>query len=128
MTGPVRVLVVDDDAEMRALLVDALQHEGYEVAQAGDGSEALLACHGREFEVIVMDKNMPGTSGLEVLPGLRRSCPHSRIIMMTAFGDVPSYVEATGRGAVDFLFKPFRMYELTRAIRRALTRNGISPS
>jgi DNA-binding NtrC family response regulator len=126
MTGSVRVLVVDDDSEMRALLVDELRQEGYDVTEAGDGAEAVLACRSQEFEVIVMDKNMPGASGLDLLPGFRRSCPHSRIIMMTAFGDVPSYVEAAEKGAVDFLFKPFRMDELKAAIRKALNRDATS--
>jgi len=116
-----RVLVVDDDAEMRALLVDELRHEGYEVAEAGDGAEAVLAVRSREFDVILMDKNMPGPSGLDILPGFRRSCPRSRIIMMTAFGDVPSYVEAAEKGASDFLFKPFRMEEMKAAVRKALS-------
>lgn len=120
MPKPVRVLVVDDDAEMRALLVDELRQEGYEVAEAGDGAEAVLACRSQEYDVILMDKNMPGPSGLDILPGFRRTCPHSRIIMMTAFGDVPSYVEAAEKGAADFLFKPFRMDEMKASIRKAL--------
>jgi DNA-binding NtrC family response regulator len=121
MSEAIRVLVVDDDAEMRALLLDELRQEGYEVVEASDGAEAVLACRSAEFEVILMDKNMPGPSGLDILPGFRRSCPESRIIMMTAFGDVPSYVEAVEKGAVDFLFKPFRMEEMKAAIRKALS-------
>lgn len=120
MSQPIRVLVVDDDAEMRALLLDELRHEGYDVAEARDGAEAVLACRGQEFDVILMDKNMPGPSGLDLIPGFRRACPRSRIIMMTAFGDVPSYVQAAERGAADFLFKPFRMDELKAAIRKVL--------
>lgn len=120
MPKTVRVLVVDDDAEMRALLVDELRQEGYEAAAAGDGAEAVLACRSQEYDVILMDKNMPGPSGLDILPGFRRTCPHSRIIMMTAFGDVPSYVEAAEKGAADFLFKPFRMDEMKASIRKAL--------
>ena len=114
------VLVVDDDAEMRALLLDVLRNDGYEVAEAKDGAEAVLALRGRAFDVILMDKNMPGPSGLDLLPGLRRICPRSRIIMMTAFGDVPSYMEAAEKGAVEYLFKPFRMEEMKAAIQKAL--------
>ena len=80
----------------------------------------MLAVRGREFDVILMDKNMPGPSGLDLIPGFRRTCPRSRIIMMTAFGDVSSYVEATEKGAVEYLFKPFRMEEMKAAIRKAL--------
>ena len=120
MTGSARVLVVDDDAEMRALLSDVLGRDGYEVVQAQDGAEAIVALRAGEFDVILMDKNMPGPSGLDLLPGLHRTCPRSRIIMMTAFGDVPSYVEAAEKGAVAYLFKPFRMDEMKATIRQAL--------
>lgn len=128
MPQPVRILVVDDDAEMRALLSDELRQEGYQVAEAADGAEAALACRSQEFDVILMDKNMPGPSGLDLLPGFRRACPRSRIIMMTAFGDVPSYVEAAERGAADYLFKPFRMEEMKVAIRKALGVQARSPA
>ncbi|MFB3816458.1 MAG: response regulator [Candidatus Methylomirabilales bacterium] len=121
MAKPPSVLVVDDDAEMRELLLDVLRQDGYEVAEAKDGAEAVLALRARPFDVIVMDKNMPGPSGLDLLPGFRRVCPNSRIIMMTAFGDVPSYMEAVEKGAVEFLFKPFRMEEMKAAIAKALT-------
>ncbi|HZS32793.1 MAG TPA: response regulator [Methylomirabilota bacterium] len=114
-----RVLVVDDDPEMRALVVEELRQEGYEVAEARDGAEAVLAVRAGSYDVILMDKNMPGPSGLDLLPGFRRTCPGSRIIMMTAFGDVPSYVEALEKGAVEYLFKPFRMEEMKAAVRRA---------
>jgi len=121
--GP-SILVVDDDPEMRALLLDVLGNEGYEVAEAKDGTEAVLALRRRAFDVILMDKNMPGPSGLDLLPGFRRVCPGSPIIMMTAFGDVPSYMEAVEKGAVEFLFKPFRMEEMKAAIAKALGRDA----
>jgi two-component system response regulator (stage 0 sporulation protein F) len=120
---PSRVLVVDDDAEMRALLHDVLEKDGYEVAEAIDGAQAVLALRAREFDLILIDKNMPGPSGLDLLPGLRRVCPKSQFIMMTAYGDVPSYIEAVEKGAAEFLFKPFRMEELKAAIVKALGTN-----
>ncbi len=115
-----RILIVDDDPEMRALLLDVLRTEGFDVGEAKDGTEAVLALRARSFDLILMDKNMPGPSGLDLLPGFRRVCPQSPIIMMTAFGDVPSYMEAIEKGAVEFLFKPFRMEELKAAIAKAL--------
>jgi DNA-binding NtrC family response regulator len=120
MSESARLLIVDDDPEMRALLIDELRSEGYEAAEAGDGAEAVRALRSCEYDVILMDKNMPGPSGLDLLPGFRRLCPRARIIMMTAFGDVPSYVEAAEKGAVEFLFKPFRMEEMKAAIQKAL--------
>jgi DNA-binding NtrC family response regulator len=121
---PPSVLVVDDDAEMRELLVDVLRNEGYEVAEAKDGTGAVLALRARQFDIILMDKNMPGPSGLDLLPGFRRVCPRSQVIMMTAFGDVPSYMDAVEKGAVEYLFKPFRMEEMKAAIRKALESKG----
>lgn len=120
--------MVDDDPEMRALLLDVLRNEGYEVVEAKDGTEAVLALRAREFNVILMDKNMPGPSGLDLLPGFRRLCPRSQIIMMTAFGDVPSYMEAVEKGAVEYLFKPFRMEEMKAAIAKALGSSAESPA
>ncbi|HWT81736.1 MAG TPA: response regulator [Candidatus Methylomirabilis sp.] len=120
------ILVVDDDAEMRELLLDVLRGEGYEVAEAKDGTEAVLALRARTFDVVLMDKNMPGPSGLDLLPGFRRVCPRSQIIMMTAFGDVPSYMEAAEKGAVEYLFKPFRLEEMKAAIVKALESKGES--
>jgi len=120
------ILVVDDDPEMRALLLDVLTNEAYEVIEAKDGTEAVLALRARKFDLILMDKNMPGPSGLDLLPGFRRASPWSPIIMMTAFGDVPSYMEAVEKGAVEFLFKPFRMEELKAAIAKALGRDAES--
>ncbi len=114
------ILVVDDDAEMRTLLAEVLQHEAYRVVEAKDGTEAVRALRTRPFDVIVLDKNMPGPSGLDLLPGFRRVAPRSQVIMITAFGDVPSYRQALDKGAVDFLFKPFRMAELKAAVAKAL--------
>jgi len=128
MEQPARILVVDDDGDMRALLADELRREGYEVTEAGDGGEAVLACRRAEFAVILMDKNMPGPSGLDLLPGFRRTYPRTHIIMMTAFGDVPSYTEATEKGAADYLFKPFRIEEMKMAIRKALGLDATSPA
>lgn len=114
------VLVVDDDDEMRALLTDVLRKDGYDVGEARDGAQAALALRAREYDLVLIDKNMPGPSGLDLLPGLRRVCPRSQFIMMTAYGDVPSYMEAVEKGAAEFLFKPFRMDDLRAAIAKAL--------
>lgn len=115
-----RVLVVDDDGEMRALLADVLSEEGYEVEQAANGAETLIKLRTESFAAIVLDKNMPGLSGLDLLPGLRTICPETPVILITAFGDVSTYMDAMEKGAFEFFFKPFRMEELVRALQRVL--------
>jgi DNA-binding NtrC family response regulator len=111
---------VDDDGEMRALLVDVLSEEGYDVEQVPNGAEALIRLRTESFAAIVLDKNMPGLSGLDLLPGLRTICPETPIIMITAFGDVATYVDAMEKGAFTYIFKPFRMEELLQVLQRAL--------
>jgi len=118
--GLTRVLVVDDDAEMRALLAEVLSEEGYEVEQSANAAEALIRLRAETFSAIILDKNMPGLSGLDVLPGLRLICPETPVIMITAYGDIATYVDAMEKGVFDYLFKPFRMEELLRLLRRTL--------
>ncbi len=115
-----RILVVDDDAEMRALLVELLRHEGCDTVQAANGAEALIRLRTESFAAIILDKNMPGLSGLDLLPGLRKICPETPVILITAFGDVETYVDAMEKGASAYLFKPFGMEELLQALRQAL--------
>jgi DNA-binding response OmpR family regulator len=116
------LLVVEDDAEMRDLLAEVLTREGYEVAQAANGAEALIRLRGESFAAIVLDKNMPGLSGLDLLPGLRTICPETPVILITAFGDVATYMDAVEKGASAYLFKPFQMRELLQALSQAVRR------
>jgi DNA-binding NtrC family response regulator len=111
---------VDDDPDMRALLTDVLSDEGYAVEQVANGAEALIRLRTESFAAIVLDKNMPGLSGLDLLPGLRTICPETPVILITAFGDVSTYMEAMEKGAFEYIFKPFRMEELLRALQRGL--------
>lgn len=120
------VLVVDDDTEMRALVLEVLRNEGYEAVEARNGAEAVQAFRGRKFDLILMDKNLPGPSGLDLLPGLLGVSHGSRIVMMTAFGDLPSYVEAFEKGVAEYLFKPFRIEELKAAMQKALAPDAVS--
>ena len=115
-----RILVVDDDAEMRALLLELLRHEGWDPDQAANGAEALIRLRTEPFAAIILDKNMPGLSGLDLLPGLRKLCPGTPVILITAFGDVETYVDAVEKGAFAYLFKPFRMEELVQVLQRVL--------
>jgi DNA-binding NtrC family response regulator len=126
--GRIRILVVEDDAEMRGLLADVLSDEGYAVEGALNGAEALILLRTESFAAIVLDKNMPGLSGLDLLPGMRTICPETPVILITAFGDVSAYMDAMEKGAFEFIYKPFRMEDLLRTLRRALRSNTQAPS
>lgn len=117
-----RILLVDDDEDMRSLLADVLSDDGYEVVQAANGAEALVVLHRETFAAILLDKRMPGLSGMDLLPGLRVSCPETPVIVITAFGDAHTAAEGTEKGAFGLLFKPFRMDELRAMLDRALAR------
>jgi two-component system response regulator FlrC len=117
---PRRILLVDDDAEMRSLLADVLQDDGFEALQAANGAEALLILHREAVSAIILDKNMPGLSGMELLPGLRVICPCTPVIIITAFGDEHTAEEVKGRGGIGVLFKPFRLDDLCTMLQQAL--------
>lgn len=119
-----RILLVDDDEDMRSLLADVLSDEGYEVIQAANGAEALVLLHREAFAAILLDKRMPGLSGMDLLPGLRVICPQTPVIVITAFGDAHTAAEGAEKGAFGLLFKPFRMDELRAMLDHALARQG----
>lgn len=120
--GRTRILLIDDDEEMGSLLVDALGDDGYEVAQAANGAEALIRLHREAFAAILLDKNMPGLSGMDLLPGLRVICPDTPVILITAFGDAHTAEEGSAKGACGCLFKPFRLDDLRTTLRHAVIR------
>ena len=117
-----RILLVDDDEDMRSLLADVLSDDGYTVVQAANGAEALVLLHRETFAAILLDKRMPGLSGMDLLPGLRVICPETPVIVITAFGDAHTAAEGAEKGAFGLLFKPFPMDELRGMLDHALSR------
>jgi DNA-binding NtrC family response regulator len=113
-----RILVVDDEENARLTLSKILVREGYEVASAGNGYEALNYLRGKEVELIITDINMPEMNGLSFLRELRRSHPESDVIMVTAYGEVESYIEAMNLGAFEYINKPVKIDELKKIIRK----------
>ncbi|MBS0331912.1 MAG: phosphate regulon transcriptional regulator PhoB [Proteobacteria bacterium] len=118
------VLVVEDEDSLATLLQYNLQKEGYDVALAGDGEEALLLVDERLPDLIVLDWMLPKVSGIEVCRRLRqrnetRNVP---IIMLTARGEETDRVRGLDTGADDYVVKPFSMTELTARIRAVLRR------
>ncbi len=117
---PARVLVVEDEEVVRTLLLEALEEEGFGVAAVSSGEEALERLDAGIFDLILLDLNLPGMHGMEVLSAARGSQPDAQFIVMTAFGSVDTAVEAMRLGAFDYLNKPFRTDELLLTLDRAL--------
>ena len=121
--GAPRILVAEDQAEMRVLLRRALMRRGYDVVDAEDGPrlvqaiiDGLLAPQTEVPDLIVTDVRMPGFSGLEVLARLRREGWTTPFILITAFGDAQLHQEAKALGAACVLNKPFAMEDLCAAV------------
>ncbi len=119
-----RILVIDDEHNIRMMIRLALKHDGHEVELAADGEEGLDKFHdGTEWDLVLLDQRMPGMDGLSVLKELRELDPHARAIMITAFGTVDLAVDAMKSGATDFMRKPFTTDTLRGAVQAALSGN-----
>ena len=116
------ILVVDDESTTQDTLGLFLETEGYRVATAGSGEEALTRIEEQEFDVIVADVVMPGVSGLEVLERSRVLNPGAAVILMTGHATVEMAIEALRKGACDYLQKPFVLHDLARCVQRLLRR------
>jgi two-component system phosphate regulon response regulator OmpR len=121
--NPVTVLIVDDDDQMRAVIRGFLEREGYRVLERGSADDALLMLDAIRPDVIILDRMMPGTSGIDFLSRLRRRDRTVPVILITAFGGPDVEADALRRGAASYLEKPFRMGKVVQAVRR-LTRAG----
>jgi DNA-binding NtrC family response regulator len=115
-----KILVVDDDQQMRLDLSEILSMEGYDVDSAGSGEEALELVKKNGYDIVISDLKMPGMSGMELLAHIKRLKPEIRVIMITAYATIESAVEAMRRGASDYISKPFKINEIEVAVRRAL--------
>ena len=120
-----RVLVVDDDNALRESLELVLAEEGYEVSGAPDGQRALERIAAEPIDIVLCDVRMPGMDGMELLPELVRRLPRATVVMMSAFGSSDLAVEALGRGAYDYLAKPFQPSEVLLTLRKARERERL---
>ena len=124
-----RVLVVDDEPQLRRALERALKLEGYDVEMAADGEEALGAVgSGSPVDAIVLDVLMPKRDGLEVARELRARGDRTPILMLTARDAVQDRVDGLDAGADDYVVKPFALEELLARLRALLRRSNGGPS
>ncbi len=117
---PKRVLVVDDEQNSREGLSKILTKEGYSVHTADNGKKALLEAEDNKFDLIITDLRMPEMDGIEVLEKLRKKNKDIGVVIVTAYGEVNSYLKAMNLGAFEYLNKPIHLEELRRVINKAL--------
>jgi two-component system, OmpR family, KDP operon response regulator KdpE len=122
-----RILVVDDEPQIRRIMRTTLTSAGYEVEDAKTGEEALGKVRDYRPDLVLLDINMPGMSGLETCRAIRAD-PNVAIVMLTVHNTEAAKVEALDAGADDFVTKPFSMPELLARIRAVLRRAPVAPS
>jgi len=119
MNRAIRVLVADDEKNLRDLVVRELSRRGLEVEGVGDGEAALARLRESPYDVVVLDMKMPKKEGIEVLRELQEFPEHPQVIVMTGFQEVSTAVEAMKLGAYDYLTKPTKIEELEILVRKA---------
>jgi putative nucleotidyltransferase with HDIG domain len=120
--GPVTLLVVDDEESIRNAMRKFLVHQGYEVATAATGEEALELLQRQKITGMLLDVNLPGVSGIDLVPQIMQVEPNIALLMLTAVNDATSAALCMQRGALDYLIKPIDLTHLGRAIHHALQR------
>ncbi len=120
MTAQERILVVDDEEQMRELLTKVLSKNGYHVSVCGEGTEALALLEREPMDLVVTDVRMPGLGGMEALRAIKELNPEIVVIIMTAFGSIDQAVQAVKEGAYDYINKPFKIDEMLLTIEKAL--------
>ncbi|MGH8973329.1 MAG: response regulator transcription factor [Acidimicrobiia bacterium] len=117
-----RILVVEDEIKMAALLKRGLEHEGFAVDVSGDGLDALWAARENDYDAIVLDAMIPGCDGFEVCRTLRREGRWAPVLMLTARDELEDRVTGLDSGADDYLTKPFAFAELFARLRAVMRR------
>ncbi len=123
LSEPIDLLLVDDETDFLEPACRFFQRQGYRVSAAANAEQAIAVQSSQHFQIAVIDQNMPGMNGMELLKRLHAEDEELRIIMLTGGGTIASAVEAMKQGAVDYLSKPFGLDDLDTLIRRA-TRIG----
>ena len=121
-----RILVVDDESNIRLLLEEILSEEGYEVTTAEDATTARAAKRKQKFDLVLLDIWMPDTDGISLLKEWSEAGELGAIVMMSGHGTVDAAIEATRLGALDFIEKPVSLAKLLRTVEKALAQNRTS--
>jgi DNA-binding NtrC family response regulator len=124
MSAKQTVLICDDQATIRSSLGESLREDGYTVEEAEDGASALASVRKATPDLMLLDLKLPDTTGVEVLRELRTGGVDVPVILMTAYGDTPTAVEAMKLGAYDFVSKPYRLADMKSKVSGALKARG----
>ena len=117
-----RILIIDDEKNIRLTLRSCLDSQGYEIETAVNGEEGLSKIIDDGFDLVLLDLKMPGLDGMEVLKRVRGKGINVNVIIMTAYGTVEKAVEAMKLGAIDFLSKPFTPDDIRKIVENVLKR------
>ena len=122
---PAKILVVDDEAKMRRVLQMMLEENGCQVDLAEGAEKALSRMKEVTFSLIITDMKMPGMSGLQLLKEIKKLDEGIPVVVMTAYGTIPTAIEAMKAGAHDYVLKPFDMEEMKTVVEKALEREKL---
>ena len=115
-----KILIVDDDGELRGNLTEILRGAGYCTDEAVSGCEALEMLASKEYDIALLDMIMPNRDGMDILTEMKKIRPRTRVIMITAFATIENAVSAIKKGASDYISKPFKIKELITTIKRVI--------
>ena len=122
-----RIFLVEDAPDVQLIVADLLRGHGHEVVVSGDGAEALHIASAQHFDVMILDVMLPGLSGFDLCRAVRAHGFNGGILMLTARAQVDDRVEGLGKGADDYLIKPFDSKELLARVSAMLRRLGKTP-
>jgi two-component system response regulator PilR (NtrC family) len=120
-----KILVVEDEKNMREILKILLEGEGYDISAAKDAAEGISFIERDIFDLIITDVRMPGGNGLQILEKAQEISPETLVIIITAFGTIESAIEAMKHGAYDYIHKPFKIDEIRLVVKNALEKRKL---
>lgn len=115
-----RLLIVDDDTFVRSILKDLLAPQGYELAEAVNGEDAVQWARDTQPDIVLLDLLMPKMSGIQALTELRKVAPATRVLVISSLDSEPLIAQAMGAGAAGFIVKPFHPVEIQEAVKKVL--------
>ncbi len=111
-----KILVVDDQVGIRVLIQEVLKNEGHEIKTASTGLEAVKLINAEHFDTLLLDMQLPGMTGVEILEETKQSLQNTKIMMMTAYGEQSLVERAKALGVLHFFTKPFNIIELRTTV------------